>query len=385
MNRRTQRGVGLVELMVALTIGLGVTLAVSSLLVATENQKRTTTSTNDANQTGVYAFHVLDRALRSAGSGLMASARPPIDAGLLGCRLNAAAVLPRAGAFPAPFEQHFLAGATGNLRIAPMLIAANQSDQPGSDVLVVMGGSGASGGVSRPVNGAGGANSIVLQSTIGLGVGDLVVVSQAGTTDCLLEEVTASATPTLTLGGTYFTPGTTTPLTTLGSNLASYVTPIGNATANDLQFQLFGVGTNTVLYSYDLLQNQRLVQGSGGDTSEAIADGIVRMNAIYGVQSAAAPQTLAAWASPTDAGYDITSVMTNPATMQNIVAVRVALVARGEYYDKHVVTPSTLTLFEGLSNAAGTPLTKTIALTADDQHYRYRIFEFTVPLRNLIL
>jgi hypothetical protein len=26
-----------------------------------------------------------------------------------------------------------------------------------------------------------------------------------------------------------------------------------------------------------------------------------------------------------------------------------------------------------------------VALSAEDQHYRYRIFEFTVPLRNMLL
>ena len=38
----------LVELLVAMTIGLGITLAVTSVLIASENHKRTTTSTNDA-------------------------------------------------------------------------------------------------------------------------------------------------------------------------------------------------------------------------------------------------------------------------------------------------------------------------------------------------
>ena len=112
----------LIELLVAMTIGLVVTLVVSTLLVAGENHKRTTTSTNDADQTGNYAFYALDRALRSAGSGIVESAFPT-DVGVLGCRLNAAGILPRAGAFPIPFSTAFLGGAPGNLRVAPLLIA----------------------------------------------------------------------------------------------------------------------------------------------------------------------------------------------------------------------------------------------------------------------
>jgi type IV pilus assembly protein PilW len=58
---------------------------------------------------------------------------------------------------------------------------------------------------------------------------------------------------------------------------------------------------------------------------------------------------------------------------------------RGEYYDKNLVTPPTLTLFNGLVNGAGNSLAQVVNINANDQHYRYRLFEFTVPLRNMIL
>jgi len=64
------------------------------------------------------------------------------DRGVLGCKLNAAAILPRTTPFPAPFSTAFLTGTTANLRVAPVLIGQNQSDSAASDVLVVMSGSG---------------------------------------------------------------------------------------------------------------------------------------------------------------------------------------------------------------------------------------------------
>jgi type IV pilus assembly protein PilW len=206
-------------------------------------------------------------------------------------------------------------------------------------------------------------------------------------TDCLTEEVGTITAPTLNVGGTtyYTATGTATTLATLSGSTSTYVTPLGNAAANNVQFTLFGVGTDNTLYSYDLLQNQALAQGSGGNVSEAITDGVVQMNAIYGIQSPTAPATLGAWAGPGDAGYDINTVMTTPATMESIIAVRVALVVRGEYYDKNPVSPATLTIFGGYVNAGGTSLAKNINLNATQQHYRYRIFEFTVPLRNMLL
>jgi type IV pilus assembly protein PilW len=387
MTRAPQRGMTLVELLVAMVIGLGVTLAVSTLLVAGENHKRTTTSTNDAEQTGAFAFYALDRALRGAGSAIAESAYPS-DRGVLGCRLNAGSFLPRATAFPAPFATAFLGGAPSTLRVAPLLIGKGQSDNTASDALVVMGGSGAAGGVSRAINGTGSATSLILESTVGFSQYDMALVSQSGTTDCLLEEVSSiSSPPTLALSNTYpyYTAGSTTALSTLAASTASYVTPIGNAQANNVQFQLFGVGTNDTLYSYDLLQNQLQVQGTGTDTSQAIADGVVQMNAIYGIEGTATPGVIGTWAGPGDVGYDINTVMITPATMETIIAVRVALVVRGEYYDKNPVSPTSLVIFNGYTNGAGTALSKTIALNSTAQHYRYRVFEFTVPLRNMLL
>jgi type IV pilus assembly protein PilW len=385
MIRTTQRGMTLIELMVAMAIALVVTLVVSTLLVAGENHKRTTTSTNDAEQTGSYAFYALDRALRGAGSAFVESAYPA-DRGVLGCKLNAALILPRTTPFPTPFATAFLAGSTNNLRVAPVLIAKSQSDG-GSDVLVIMGGSGAAGGVSRALNGAGNSTSLILENTVGFAVSDVALVSQSGVSDCLLEEVASVSAPTLNVGGTtYYTQnGTATSLAALSSSISTYVTPLGNAQTNTVQFQLFGVGADDTLYSYDLLQNQLKVQGTGADTSQAIADGVVQMNAIYGIQTTTNPGVLSAWAGPGDAGYDINTVMTTPVTMESIIAVRVALVVRGEYYDKNVVSPATLTIFNGYANGAGTALSQVINLNAAAQHYRYRVFEFTVPLRNMLL
>jgi type IV pilus assembly protein PilW len=301
--------------------------------------------------------------------------------------------LPRATALPAPFAVNFLGGTPSALRVAPVLIGANQSDNNSSDVIVVMSASGAAGGVPRLINGSGGATSLILQNTVGFSQYDLVLLSQSGTTDCLLEEVASTNSSTLTLNSgsayPYYTPGSTTTLATLASSTASAVTPLGNvgttASPNNVQYLLFGVGTNNTLYSYDLLQNQLRVQGTGVDTSQAIADQVIQMNAIYGVASTASPSVFNAWAGPADAGYDINTIMATPLTQKLIMAVRVAIVVRGEYYDKNTVSPTTLTLFPGLTNAGGTSLAKAINLSATDQHYRYRVFEFTVPLRDMIL
>jgi len=373
----------LVELLVAMIIGLALTLAITSLLIASENHKRTTTSTNDAEQTGAYAFYALDRSLRSAGSSFAESAYVT-DRGVMGCKLNAATIWPRASALPTPFGTSSFQVTSANLRMAPALIAKNQSLSGTDDVLVVMGGSGAAGGVSRQVTNAGTSTTLVLDNTVGFLPGDVALVSQSLVSDCLIEQVASVSGSTLNLGGTYYTAGSSTTLASLSSSTSSYVTPLGNAAANNIQLTLFGVGSNRTLYSYDLLQNLKLVQGSGADTSQAIADGVDQMHAIYGIDTNG-DGIQDNWAGASDAGYDIATVMATPATMRTIVAVRVALVMRGQYPDKNLVSPATLTLFSGLTNAGGTSLQQTVNLSANDQNYRYRVFEFTVPLRNMLL
>jgi type IV pilus assembly protein PilW len=387
-----QKGMTLVELMVAMTIGLGITLAISSVLIASENHKRITTSTNDAQQTGSYGYYALDKALRSAGSSIAGSAYPT-DVGVLGCHLNVGnvnATFPRLAPFPAPFTG-FLGGAPNGLNVAPVLIGKTQSQDGKSDVIMIMSGSGSAGGVSRQITGGGDATTATLDNIVGFANNDLLLVSQSGVTDCLLEEVATVTppTPTLNLGGTYYVANaTSTSMAALAASTASYVTPLGNAAANNVQFMLFGVDNNRTLTTYDLLQNP--VGGSTGP--QAIADGIVQMNAIYGVDTTG-NGTQDEWDGPAG-NWDINTVMGSPLKMKQIVSVRVALVVRGEYYDTKrdpltgnpvAVSPATLTYFNNLVDHSGASLKGTIALNPTEQQFRYRVFEFTVPLRNMLL
>lgn len=391
ISRALQRGLTLIELLVAMTIGLIVTLAVTSIVTVGEAHKRTTTSTNDMSQSGAFAAYALDRVLRSAGSGYVQSG----NLGVYGCKLSVArdiggtatTILPRTTAFPAPFVS-FLGGAgatlAGNLRVAPLLIGQGQSDT-GSDVLMVMGGNGAAGDIPRPIRSdVTGTNNLRLNNTIGLANGDLGLVAQDGTQDCLIEQVNvtdttafaAAGNEVLPLGGRYFTStGGTTSLATLAASGTAYYTPLGNTLANNVQFQLIGVGANQTLFAYDLLRSA----GTGSDTDalQAIADGVVELRALYGVDTNG-DGIINDWVAPSGTSYAIANLMTTPATIRQIVAVRVALVMRSSELNKDNVSPASLTLFSDLATA----LQRSVTL---DQHYRYRVIDTTIPLRNMLL
>ncbi|UVH57618.1 PilW family protein [Variovorax paradoxus] len=375
-----ERGLTLIELLVAMVIALVVTLAVTSAVIFGESTKRTTTSVNDINQSGSYAAYLLDRAVRSAGSGFTQS----WDLGVFGCKLQAkrsnTAILPRTTVFPVPFEK-FLGNATGvaDLRVAPLLIGKGQSSDGKSDVLMVMGGNAASGDVPRPIISAGASDNIVrLDNTVQLKKNDIALVSQVGTTDCLLEQVDSSFVDSAnnelaTLNGTYYTAGVGTTLASLAASGSAYFTPLGNGAANNVQFQLFSIGANNTLVSYDLLRSD------GTDAPQTLADGVMEMHALYGLDTNT-DGIIDTWKAPDATGFDISTMMKDGKLSRQVVAVRVGLILRSATLERDLVSQTIPEMFSdtGLKRDA-------VTLTNDDRRYRYRVVEFTIPLRNILL
>ena len=105
MSKRTQIGFSLIELMVVVVITLLMSLAVFGVLSTSESKKRTATSVNDIDQAGAYAMYVMEKQIRSAGSGLHGGSAT--DYGCqLEASLNGTAILPTtAASLPAEFNK----------------------------------------------------------------------------------------------------------------------------------------------------------------------------------------------------------------------------------------------------------------------------------------
>lgn len=81
INRKRSLGFGLVEILVAVLIGMFGVLIMMQVLATSEEQKRTTTSGNDALNEGLLALYALQSDVQSAGNGAT-------DSLLLGCNLT---------------------------------------------------------------------------------------------------------------------------------------------------------------------------------------------------------------------------------------------------------------------------------------------------------
>jgi type IV pilus assembly protein PilW len=387
ISSRGRRGLTLIELLVAVVIAMVVVLAVTNLVIVGEAQKRTTAGGNDASQSGSFAAYALDRALRSAGSGFAQS----WDQGMFGCKLSVArdiegsatAILPRPAAFPAPF-QAFLSSAPGSLAAAPVLIGPSMS-AGGSDVLVVMGGNASAGDVARPIRSLVSGN-LRLDNTIGLAHGDLVLITQPGNANCLLQEVNvtdaaafaAIGNDVLPIGGTYsYASG----LDAMANSAAASLLVLGNVNASNVQFQMFGTDANGTLVAYDLLRGGAVA--ANPDPILPIADNVVEMRALYGIDTSTPRDNIVdSWVSPTDA-WAVDQVLSDPTKMRQIVAVRIALVLRSTNYEKEEVTLERPALFSNAGIAA--IAAQSFVAGADARHYRLRVIDATVPLRNMLL
>ena len=370
------RGFSLPELMVAMVIGLVLVLAISTLVARQESIRRGVTSGNDLTGNSAYAAYLLDRELRSAGAGF---SQAPAEN--YGCALNVSRnnsqLLPATAPFPAPF-----ASIPQTYVLAPLVVFAG-AGTGGSDVIGVATGNSGLSEMPLPVSPKStAAGQLKLSNTLGMRGGDLVLLAQQGV-GCLMEQVSngfaGGSAQVLTFGGTYAADTINGKSITDFSNGMAFVSALGNVTGNQPRFELIGLGANNTLYSYDLLK-------LSSSTPQALVEGIVDMRVVYGVDTARGGlDQVTAWIAPTASGYtaaeltDGTSVA--QANLKAILAVRVSLVLRSELVEKTDVTSGTLTMFSDLDTA----LHRTFTVPTGTANQRYRLVEFTVPLRNVRL
>jgi type IV pilus assembly protein PilW len=393
----------LIEMMVALVIGLILSLAIFSVMSVFEGRRRTVVAGSDLDQAAGVAMFQIDRWTRSAGTGFAAAASYGYGCELFAVDDSGGQILPMKTALPDPFAA-VDPGASGVFRLAPVLILPGQTS-PGasnavtsghvSDVLVLMSAGNGGSQVPTPLTAAATTASLTVPNTLAFSGGDLVLLADrqpaatGGIAPCMVTQAgsatTSGAATAMPLDGARHAASIDS--ASVGNySMTGVAINLGNvSSARPPSFQLLGVGDNNTLYSYDLLQ-------TSGTALQARAEGVFEMHALYGIGSTS-DTTVDAWVSPGTGSYTVAALSAGTpaaaALLRTIRAVRIGLIMRTALPERSgsaagaasaTATPATsLTLFSDLDDSK---LTYTRALAPAEQQYRYRTLEATIPLRN---
>ena len=366
-HRRRQRGFTLVELMIGVVIGLLTTLVIAQVLLFSEGHKRTTTAGADAQVNGALALYALQRDIQMAGYGFASSPELlgcPIQARYGGADVATGAATPT---FPTALVPVTI-DATDPLRNSVRVLSSSKNTYavPTRVIAPSYDPGLAAKKLSFPVN-----------SELGIEGGDLMLAAKNGTTKCEVFRVSG-------------TPATAQQIDRkdddAGWNPAGFPTAV--YTDGDALVNLGTLVDNTYSVSAaNALGQSRFELSAGGAPGYSAASelfpNIVNLQAFYG--------------KDTDADgvidrYDqVTPIDT--AGWQQVLAVRVALVARSGQYEKDEVTTAnplwtvgdSPTMDPAPANcAAGKCVTLKVDSLADWKHYRYKIFDTVIPLRNMV-
>jgi len=342
------RGFSLVEVMVAMLIGLIGTIIIFQVFAISEAQKRTTTGVSDAQQNGLLALFNLEREARMSGYGLN-------YAGLLGCAVSAH----DNGQAPVPARDF-------NFTLAAVQIADGAAGAPDS-ITFAYGNSNLSVQPSKltAANVAGGTmNKVDLR--FGWQVNDLMLLGEDGKA-CSLRQVSKLSNA---LGELDQIEHTGLRYNKAGGLTVAYAAWDNTAAAGGRAYTL---GPSPTVITYSLANNALQVQNLiASNVASTAVDGIVQLQAEYG--------------KDTDGNGDVDKwdnvTPANAAEWASVIAVRIAVVARSQNPEKinpAFVCDTTINPPQWKGNV-------NISLAADPnwQCYRYRVFETIVPIRNQI-
>lgn len=363
--RFDERGVTMVEMLVGMLVGMLAVLVISQVLLSSEGQKRTTTGGADAQVGGALALYTMQRDLEHAGYGITSS--PTI--------MNCPISVSYNGAAPTGFPA----------RMVPVTITPQASRPTGSvgDSIRVLAASPSVLSVPTRVLPPGyvaGGTSFPVRSSVGFSQGDLALVAIDATQPCSIFQINGAPTAVSlprTDNATWNASGHPATSYSDGHVMVNLGTLIDNRyeiNASTLQVISFNAAD----------PNNRITRDLQPD--------IVQLRAFYGRDTSGG--------ATTDGVIDVfdnTTPTTNDG-WQRVLAVRIIAVARSSTYEKEIVTPANPVWSVGtepsVTGASTCPSGTGECITLDvgagaagdvpAKHYRYKVFDTVVPLRNLV-
>jgi type IV pilus assembly protein PilW len=366
-----QAGMSLAELLVGIVIGLVATLAIANLFSGFEARKRMISGASDAQSSGVLALYYLQRDAQNAGYGLpLYNSKDPSP---LLCPLNTS--INQGGVV---------------INLSPIVIVDGGA---GQDIIRIRYGNPPSGGAD--VRATGNLTSPALSGPLlGCQVGDVVLFHQdpKDNPNCSLARIQQLNADRVINALTEI-------------NTTPTDRPVTNLNGTDwVQFSCLGVWNQ---YEYTVNANLELTRTGGtpganpfpNSTAVPIVNDIVSLQAQYGIANTTDPDpdwatstTGSAFLNRVDQWADATGAFGPSIGLvdrNRIRAVRIAVVARDGGLQKGIVSQACNGNAAGISKVCiwkndATPANVNLSHIADWQRFRYRTFEVTVPLRNIL-
>jgi type IV pilus assembly protein PilW len=207
---------------------------------------------------------------------------------------------------------------------------------------------------------------------VGFSPNDVIAVVQG--TNCTLSTINSGG---VSVGaGTGIATITHTLTATTGNNNTATYNAISASLINLGQGDRFGRTLYAVDPTKTTLTSQSLLPTALAATP--VASSVVNLKAQFGLDTDNDGQ-VDTWQSATGNWSSANLPLQPAAAWQQIQAVRVAIVTRSEKYESDAITPGPLGMF-----CSPAPCAVSMTLTSDQQHYRYKVLETIVPLRNAV-
>lgn len=399
-----QRGLSLIELMIALVIGLITILVVTQFAISFQSQKRSTVGAAEAMDEGAVAITTLRREIMSAGFGM-------IDPDLTACRIQAHSANPDTPATAYDFSfsiypVHINKGAGGasdtltiNTSTSPMMASATMliQDFPGDEM-----------------------TNLKLSSRYGYRLGDVLILADTPMNspvarDCSMYEVTGMPTdaenadavehrltryqkPTTVPGVFIDTPSRFNKSGGLGITINGVVQSGAKFSAN--KTKVFNLGQNPINHAFTVSDGRlTYTEGLSGETY-ILLDNVVAFKAQFGLDGRPSEQgnvqvpnqdyvqnvggftdriDLDGYGNTIDA--DGNGVISGPGDWLRVGAVRIAIVVRSRQPE---INPDGSCTATSSLPAWGWGSVSAASLPADWRCYKYKVFQTAVPLRNMM-
>lgn len=353
MRAVRQVGFSLVEIMVGMAIGLLGMVVIMQVFSITESGKQTTTTGGDAQQKAALSLHTIEHDLRMAGYGINGVPE------LMGCTIQA--------------YNETRAPQSFNFVLAPVVINQGVGNLPDTITITYSTSSVVNAPASITQAMPNPSSAYKVNNRYGFAPGDLIVIAESGK-DCTLGQATdtpggGQSDNVIHNSGSYENSG--------GNNVpADYNKPGGVSNVNyTTNAKLYNLGPLPVSNVYSVISNSLNLFTNLTADNETIADNVIDLQAQYGVDEND-DGVIASTEYKTSADIDGNGTTTGLEYAQ-VLSVRFGLIARSTKREPACdVTTTVPTWAGGAFN--------NITANAEWQCYRYRVFETTTPLRNML-